>query len=88
MADHNFNIIVTDVQQKCIADSVLDWQEWCERAAQYVIDHKAERCRERMIERDEGLLGDNVPKDHDARAVAIIAHPDHKDRVARDAARG
>ena len=85
MPAFTYSVTVTEAQQKCIADSVLDWKEWAERAAQYVIDHKAERCRERLIARDEGLLGDNIPKDRDARAAAIMALPGYQDRVQREA---
>ena len=84
MANIILTVTVTEAQQKCIADSVLDWQAWCERAAQYVVDHKAEQCRERPIARDEGLLGENIPKDRDARAAAIMALPGYQDRAQRE----
>ena len=86
MPDYTFSVTVTEAQEKCIADSVLDWQAWCERAAQYVVNHKAEQCRERLIARDEGLLGDNIRKDRDARAAAIMALPGYRDRAQREAA--
>ena len=85
MPDFTFTLTVTEAQQKCIADSVLDSQAWCERAAQYVIDHKVEQCRERLISRDEHLLGDTIPKDRDARAAAIMGAPGYKSRAAREA---
>jgi len=83
MADYTFTVTITEAQQACIADSVEDWKEWCERAAQYAIDHKAIQCRKRLIQRDENLLGDTIPKDLDARAAAIMAAPRYKNRVYR-----
>ena len=85
MPNHTFQVVVTEEQQKCIADSVKDWKSWCERAAQYAVDHKAERCRDRLLDREEHLLGDTIPKDKNARAVAILSNPAHKDRNAREA---
>jgi hypothetical protein len=89
MSNHTFTVTVTEDQQNAIADSVLDWQAWCEGAAQYAINHKAENCRARLIARDEALLtGDTIPRDPVALAAAIMAQPAYQNREQRDAAAG
>ena len=87
MPDFTFTVTVTEAQQKCIADSVLDWKAWVLHGAQWTINRKAEQCREHLITREEHLLGATIPKDRDARAAAIIELPAHLDRAAREAIR-
>ena len=84
MPDFIFNVSVTEEQQKCIADSVVDWKAWCEHAFKYVLNSKVEQCNIRLLDREENLLGDTVPRDKNTRIISILSHVNHKDRKARD----
>ena len=58
------------------------------RRLQWVLNHKYERCMERLKKEWEPKLSqrvESIPTDKDALAQLIFSQPDYKDRKARDA---
>jgi len=86
MPDITFTVTVTEEQQRCIADSVIDVEAWAKHAAQDRIDNKARRCRLRLTDTHSHLLtGDTIPRDPIALTEAICCAPGYMNRVERDA---
>ena len=59
-----------------------------ERRVGYIIEHKYERCLERLKKEWEPKLAKtlpSIPTDPDALAELIFAHPDYKSRSQREA---
>jgi len=75
---------VSDGDLAIIAYDVIDPEAWCREALSYVIRHKIEQCQERLLNQNEQLLGDVIPKDRRERAAAIIAAPGYRSRKQRD----
>jgi len=59
-----------------------------ERRARYIIEHKYERCLERLKREWEPKLRgrvQSIPTDQDALAELIFSQPDYRSRAQRDA---
>ena len=60
-----------------------------ERRAGYIIEHKYERCFERLKKEWEPKLAkthSSIPTDPDALAELVFAHPEYKSRSQRELA--
>ena len=82
---------LSETQKKVIANDVhgdILHEDLCRRLC-YILEHKYERCFERLKkEWDAKLLAngvESVPTNPDAYAELVFAQPNYKDRKAREA---
>lgn len=76
-------------QKKVICNDIPEeiFQADMERRAKYIIEHKYERCFERLKKEWEPKLRERVeslPTDPDALAEVIFSQPDYKSRSTRE----
>ena len=80
---------LNETKKKVIQNDILSeiFQEDMERRAKYIIEHKYERCLERLKLEWEPKLRERVsslPTDQDALAELIFSQPDYKNRSKRE----
>ena len=80
---------LNETQKKVIQNDIQSeiFQADMERRAKWVIEHKYERCMERLKNEWEPKLRDrvaSVPTDRDALAELIFSQPDYKNRSDRE----
>ena len=81
---------LTETQKKVIMNEVPadEFEEDVERRLFYIINHKYEQCFNRLKKEWEARLtkegAQYIPTDKDVLAELVFAHPEYKDRAARD----
>ena len=80
---------LTPIQCKVIKNDIPeeDFQSDMERRVRYIIEHKYERCFDRLKKEWEPVLAkkiDMVPTNKEALAELIFALPEYKDRSSRE----
>lgn len=81
---------LTETKSKVMKNDIPDenFKEDIERRARYVIQHKYERCFQRLKKEWEPKLAKTtklLPTDNDAFAELVFSQADYKDRSQRDA---
>jgi len=79
-------ITFTDEQEKCIADIIVDFDEWLQGSA----DGQANQCKKRIIREWQLKLMEDpsvntIPAVESEFLTAVFARSDYKNRAARDA---
>jgi hypothetical protein len=80
---------LNEIRKKVIQNDIPSeiFQEDMERRAKYIIEHKYEKCLERLKLEWEPKLRNrvsSVPTDPDALAELIFSQPDYKNRSKRE----
>jgi len=80
---------LSEIRKKVIQNDILSeiFKEDMERRAAYIIQHKYERCFDRLKREWEPKLQSrytSIPTDPDALAELIFSQPDYKNRSQRD----
>jgi hypothetical protein len=80
---------LNETQKKVIQNDIYIeiFQEDIERRARWVIEHKYERCFERLKNQWEPILRNrisSIPTDPDQLAELIFSQPDYKNRSQRE----
>jgi hypothetical protein len=80
---------ISDADEKALLNDLLDIDDWVQAA----VLGKINNCKKRMaIEATAVLKADasveTMPATDDGLIAALLARPDYKNRVARDAAEG
>lgn len=80
---------LNETQKKVICNDILDeiFQEDMERRARYIIEHKYQRCLERLKKEWEPKLKarvESLPSNDDAFAELVFSQPDYKNRSQRE----
>lgn len=81
---------LTNAQEQVIKNDVHadEFDDDMKRRLQYILQHKYERCFERLkVEWDKKLIANgiqSIPTDPDAYAALVFSQPNYKDRKARD----
>ena len=90
MADLTITVTINDIDQKCMKNDLLDINDWIQKA----VDGKKNNCWKRFqrewttkLMNDETFT-DPIESDKEKFVNQVMAHPDYKDRAARDAAEG
>lgn len=82
---------LSDTQKKVICNDIHDdiFEDDMKRRLQYSLNHKYERCFERLKkEWDQKLIAngvESVPTNHDAYAELVFKQPNYKSRKQREA---
>ena len=82
----NYTYTITDEQQRCLNDNLVDIQKWIDDA----IAGKVNQCKKRMVTQWTKKLQEDpeiksIPADADLMIAEVIARPDYKTRAERDA---
>ena len=82
----NYTYTITDEQERCLNDNLLDIEKWIDDA----IAGKINSCMKRMVSEWTKKLQDDpavtsIPADADLMIAEVIARPDYKTRAERDA---
>ncbi len=80
---------LNETQKKVICNDIPDelFQKDMERRAKYIIEHKYERCFERLKKEWEPKLKDRVesfPANDEAFAELVFSQPDYESRSQRE----
>ena len=81
---------LTEAQKKVIQNDipVEKFEDDIKRRIFYIVNHKYERCFERLKKEWEPRLAkagvESIPTDKDAFASLVFSQPDYKDRSTRD----
>ena len=80
---------LSETQKKVIKNDIHEdiFDEDMKRRIQYIINHKYEKCLERLKQEWIPKIKDrfdSIPTNDDSLAQLIISQPDYKDRHARD----
>jgi len=82
---------LTDLQKKVIKNDILaeQFEDFIKSRMFYVVNHKYEQCFRRLKAEWEPKLAEAgvqlIPTNKDTFAEMVFAHPDYKDRSAREA---
>ena len=82
---------LTDIQKKVIKNDIASeiFEEDMKRRLFYIINHKYNRCFERLKKEWEPKLAakglESIPTDKDAFAELVFSQPEYEDRSAREA---
>ena len=82
---------LTDIQKKVIKNDIASeiFEEDMKRRLFYIINHKYNRCFERLKKEWEPKLAakgvESIPTDKDAFAQLVFSQPEYEDRSAREA---
>lgn len=80
---------LTEIQKKVIKNDICChiFDEDMKRRLQYILNHKYERCFERLKAEWEPILAkrlEAIPTDPDKFAELVFSQPDYKDRLTKD----
>lgn len=81
---------LNETQKKVIKNEILEseFDEDMKRRARYIIEHKYQRCLERLKREWEPKLVErgvrSLPTSSDEFALLVFSQPDYKDRTARE----
>ena len=80
---------ISDINAKVLLNDLLDIDDWVQAA----VAGKISNCKKRMAIQATAVLKadasvETMPATDDGLIAALLARPDYKNRVARDAAEG
>ncbi len=81
----NYTRIITDEEQKCLENDLLDITDWINKAIEGKINNCAKRAAKQYDELAKAEELATVPTQDAAKREALFAHPEYKNRTAREA---
>ena len=87
MADLTITVTINDTDQKCMNNDLLDINQWVQDAVVGKINNCWKRFQRDWTQRlmDDETFTDKIPSNKTDFCELVMARPDYKDRVTRDA---
>jgi len=87
MADLIITVTINDTDQKCLKSDLLDIDDWVQKAVEGKINNCWKRFQRQWTQKlmDDATFTDPLPSNKTDFCELVMARPDYKDRVTRDA---
>ncbi len=87
MADLTITVTINETDQKCLKSDLLDIDDWVQKAVEGKINNCWKRFQLQWTQRlmDDETFTDPIPSNKTDFCELVMARPDYKDRVTRDA---
>jgi len=87
MADLIITVTINDTDQKCLKSDLLDIDDWVQKAVEGKINNCWKRFQRTWTQKlmDDATFTDPLPSNKTDFCELVMARPDYKDRVTRDA---